>query len=65
MPNRHFGTLSLMSSYAIQLLTPSNVLSNINGGEEIGLEEIKQVQDLFFDAKTSARILREKANEYL
>jgi RuvB-like protein 1 (pontin 52) len=44
--------------YAIQLLNPANVLRGINGGEEVGLNEVKEVDRLFFDAKASAHILQ-------
>jgi RuvB-like protein 1 (pontin 52) len=44
--------------YAIQLLNPANVLRGINGGEEVGLDEVREVDRLFFDAKASAHILQ-------
>ncbi|CAG8766763.1 903_t:CDS:2, partial [Dentiscutata erythropus] len=45
--------------YVIQLLTPASVLARINGRENITLEDIKEVDDLFYDAKSSAKVLAE------
>ena len=43
--------------YAVQLLTPANILSKINGRTAITVEEIKEIEDLFCDAKASAQTL--------
>jgi RuvB-like protein 1 (pontin 52) len=51
--------------YAVQLLTPSNILAKINGKEKISKEEIEEVNDLFFDAKSSAKLLQEEEDKYL
>ncbi|CAG8838353.1 32760_t:CDS:2, partial [Racocetra persica] len=45
--------------YVIQLLTPASILARINGRENITLEDIKEVDDLFYDAKSSAKVLTE------
>ncbi|CAG8832895.1 10068_t:CDS:2, partial [Gigaspora margarita] len=45
--------------YVIQLLTPASILARINGRENITLEDIKEVDDLFYDAKSSAKVLAE------
>ena len=44
--------------YAIQLLTPANVLSKIGGRTMISVEDIDQVNSLFLDAKTSASVVQ-------
>jgi RuvB-like protein 1 (pontin 52) len=51
--------------YAVQLLTPSNILAKINGKEKISKEEIEEVNDLFFDAKSSAKLLQAEESKYL
>jgi RuvB-like protein 1 (pontin 52) len=51
--------------YAVQLLTPSNILAKINGKEKISREEIEEVNDLFFDAKSSAKLLQQEEDKYL
>lgn len=50
--------LCCLSRYAIQLLNPANVMAKINGNEAITMEEIEEVDKLFFDAKASAKILQ-------
>ena len=51
--------------YAVQLLTPSNILAKINGKDKITKEEIEEVSDLFYDAKSSAKLLQEDQDKYL
>lgn len=51
--------------YAIQLLTPANVLAKINGRESIVHEDIEEVDRLFYDAKSSAKMLQESQARYL
>lgn len=51
--------------YAVQLLTPANILAKINGKEKISAEEIEEVNDLFFDAKSSAKLLQQDEDKYL
>ncbi|KAI8333847.1 RuvB-like 1 [Chlamydoabsidia padenii] len=51
--------------YAVQLLTPSNVLSEINGHTTITLDDVKEVDDLFFDAKKSAKHLTEQESNFI
>ncbi|KAF0444537.1 RuvB-like 1 [Gigaspora rosea] len=50
--------------YVIQLLTPASILARINGRENITLEDIKEVDDLFYDAKSSAKVLAEYQGLY-
>ncbi|PIK58013.1 putative ruvB-like 1 [Apostichopus japonicus] len=58
------GTKSTLR-YAVQLLTPANQLAKVNGKEAIGKEEIEEINELFFDAKTSAKILAEAGDKYM
>ena len=51
--------------YALQLLTPANILARINGREQITREDIEEVSQLFFDAKSSAKILAEQEERYM
>ncbi|KAI9820704.1 MAG: RuvB ATP-dependent DNA helicase pontin [Pycnora praestabilis] len=43
--------------YALQLLTPANILARVNGRKEIDLIDVGECEDLFIDARRSASIL--------
>ena len=47
------------------MLTPGNILARINGKDKIGNDEIEEVNDLFYDAKSSAKLLQEEHEKYL
>lgn len=49
----------------MQLLTPSALLSKINGKDEITEEDFTEINELFFDAKSSAKILAEQSDKYM
>jgi len=51
--------------YAVQLLTPASLLAKINGKDEIGKEEIEETNELFYDAKASAKILAEQKDKFM
>jgi len=51
--------------YAVQLLTPANILCKTNGKTIINQEEIKETQALFFDARSSAKLLKEQETKFL
>ena len=57
--------LVLYFRYAVQLLTPSSLLSKINGKDEITDEDFTEINELFFDAKSSAKILAEQSDKYM
>lgn len=40
--------------YALQLLTPASILATLAGRPQIELDDIKEMGELFLDAKTSA-----------
>lgn len=58
-------TIAVIFRYAVQLLTPSNLLAKINGKESITREEIEEINELFYDAKASAKILTEQGDKYM
>jgi len=43
--------------YAIQLLTPANIVAETQGRSQILPDDISQVDDLFMDGKASAQFL--------
>jgi len=51
--------------YAVQLLTPAKVVVNTNGRDDIGKEDIEEIDSLFYDAKSSAKLLAEQKAGYL
>ncbi|OWF37766.1 ruvB-like 1 [Mizuhopecten yessoensis] len=51
--------------YSVQLLTPTHLLSRINGKDVIGKEEIEEISKLFYDAKSSAKILAEQEDKFM
>jgi RuvB-like protein 1 len=51
--------------YVMQLLTPAAILAKTVGKTTISRAEIEEVDNLFFDAKSSARLLIEHADKYI
>lgn len=51
--------------YALQLLTPSSIVSKITGRKVISLADISDADGLFVDAKKSALILQEQENAFM
>merc|ERR1712072_1170893 len=51
--------------YANQMLTPSRILAQTNGKDQISLDDVEEIDELFFDAKASAKILAEQEALYL
>ena len=54
------ATASNPFSSNVQLLTPAKVVVGTNGREEIGKEDIEEIDSLFYDAKSSAKLLAEQ-----
>ena len=54
--------LTLSSS---QLLTPSMMLARTNGREDISRGDLEEIDDLFHDAKCSAKLLAAQADKYI
>ena len=51
--------------FVVQLLTPAVILAHTNGREVVTAEDIDAVGALFNDGKASARILQERADQYV
>lgn len=51
--------------YVVQLLTPSWVLAKTSGRESITRDDIEEIDSLFYDAKSSAKLLAEQADKYI
>jgi RuvB-like protein 2 len=51
--------------YANQMLTPARILAQTNGKEEISQDDVEEIDELFYDAKASAKILQEHEALYL
>lgn len=44
--------------FALQLLTPGSILSKGRGGTEVGIQDVQELGELFWDAKRSTGMLR-------
>lgn len=51
--------------YVVQLITPAAVLAKTSGRENVTREDIEEIDSLFFDAKSSAKLLAEHADKYI
>jgi len=51
--------------YALQLLTPAKILARTNGREGVLTSDLEEVDSLFFDAKSSAKLLEQHKDKYL
>eukprot|EP01041_Mallomonas_annulata_P002948 gene2949-5793_t len=51
--------------YSIQMLTPANIISKTAGRETISISDVEEIDELFLDAKASAKRLVENAEGYL
>ena len=63
----HLATIGTKTSlrYVVQMITPGQVLSETLGKPKVSKDEIEEIASLFFDAKTSAKILTEQADKYI
>ncbi|CAK8690497.1 ruvB-like 1 [Clavelina lepadiformis] len=64
---KRFGEIGSKTSlrYVVQLLTPANILAKINGREAIATDDIGEINELFYDAKSSAKILTEQSDKFM
>jgi RuvB-like protein 1 (pontin 52) len=64
---KHLAQLGADTSlrYALQLLTPANILAKLNGRDQIEIEDVDEVSQLFYDAKASAKILHANEKAFL
>jgi RuvB-like protein 1 (pontin 52) len=51
--------------YAVQLLSPAMQLARVNQCSTIDLKVLREVNELFFDAKQSAKVLAEHNSKYM
>merc|ERR1712100_57006 len=51
--------------YAVQLLTPSRIMAEVQGRDSVVAGDCEEIDELFFDAKASARLLAEQGDGYL
>merc|ERR1712100_472233 len=51
--------------YVVQLMTPAAVLAKTNGREAVTREDIEEIDNLFYDAKSSAKLLAANADKYI
>jgi RuvB-like protein 1 (pontin 52) len=61
------GDISTKTSlrYAVQMLTPCQILAQTTGRTEINVGDVEEIDELFFDAKESAKILKKHEDKYL
>lgn len=51
--------------YAVQLLTPARILAETNGRDTVTADDIDEINELFMDAKASARMLQAQHEKFL
>merc|ERR1712050_107202 len=51
--------------YVVQLLTPASILAKTSGRDSVTRDDIEEIDSLFFDAKSSAKLLAEQADKYI
>merc|ERR1711934_1183410 len=51
--------------YVVQLMTPASVLAKTNGRDQVTKEDIEEIDQLFYDAKSSAKLLAANADKYI
>jgi len=51
--------------YVVQLMTPAHVLSKTNGRDAVSRDDIEEIDGLFYDAKSSAKLLMAQADKYI
>uniref|UniRef100_UPI00398ED97B ruvB-like 1 isoform X3 n=1 Tax=Pristiophorus japonicus TaxID=55135 RepID=UPI00398ED97B len=63
----HLGEIGTKTTlrYSCQLLTPANLLAKINGKDGIEKEHVEEINELFYDAKSSAKVLAEHQEKYM
>ena len=51
--------------YVVQLMTPAKILADSQGKTKVAKSDIQEVNELFFDAKTSGKMLQEQSAKYI
>lgn len=57
--------VSCLLRYALQLLTPASLLGRVQGKENVDREQVEEINELFYDAKSSAKILQDQQHKFL
>ncbi|MBV95144.1 RuvB-like 1, partial [Eschrichtius robustus] len=63
----HLGEIGIKTTlrYTVQLLTPANLLAKINGKDGTEKEHFEEISELFYDAKSSVKILADQQDKYM
>ncbi|XP_071017154.1 ruvB-like 1 [Oncorhynchus clarkii lewisi] len=63
----HLGEIGTKTTlrYAAQLLTPASLLGRVQGKEGVEREQVEEINELFYDAKSSAKILQDQQHKYM
>ncbi|EQB77860.1 ruvB-like protein [Camelus ferus] len=63
----HLGEIGTKTTlrYSVQLLTPANLLARISGKDGIEKEHVEEISELFYDAKSSAKVLADQQDKYM
>ena len=51
--------------YVVQLLTPCKILADSQGRSKVSKSDVEEIHALFYDAKSSAKLLHEQAAKYI
>ena len=51
--------------YVVQLLTPCKILADSQGRTKVAKSDVEEIHELFYDAKSSAKLLHEQAAKYI
>ena len=51
--------------YVVQLLTPCKILADSQGRSKVAKNDVEEIHSLFYDAKSSAKLLHEQAAKYI
>jgi RuvB-like protein 1 (pontin 52) len=51
--------------YVVQLLTPSKILADSQGRTKVNKSDVTEINGIFYDAKSSAKLLQEQAAKYI
>ena len=51
--------------YVVQLLTPCKILADSQGRTKVSKSDVEEIHSLFYDAKSSAKLLHEQAAKYI
>ncbi|KAG5274956.1 hypothetical protein AALO_G00142010 [Alosa alosa] len=63
----HLGEIGTKTTlrYAVQLLTPASLLGRVQGKESVEREQVEEINELFYDAKSSAKILQDQHTKFM